>query len=315
MLLKIMKSKLALVIYACFVLLIISSYVIRDNISIKVIDKNGIFIYKTDEMDWIAMILKKYDQNIINKYWISRFFLENMQQLYSDGFKPLLIDGQYGFYDDDGNLVLSNSEWSRIGNFSDGLAPVSIVLPNSKRKWGYINDSGDWIIEPQFDGAFEFSEGLAKIYQNGLYGYIESTGEYFIQPKYKYATNFSDGLAGVEMRDEEDMYLVGYINSRKSFVIPLDGNRFRNLGLFSCNLAPVTYFSDDGKTNVVYIDKNGHIKIETHFEFGREFSEGLAAVSLGGKWGYINTLGEIVVKPQFSFASQYKNGKAYVSYW
>ena len=40
-------------------------------------------------------------------------------------------------------------------------------------KWGYIDKEGNMIIEPKFDGGFEFSDGLAEfISQDGKYGYI-----------------------------------------------------------------------------------------------------------------------------------------------
>lgn len=42
------------------------------------------------------------------------------------------------------------------------------------------------------------------------------------------------------------------------------------------------------------------------------YTEGLAAVKIGGKWGYVNEKGEIVIAPQFVSAFPFSEGLAYV---
>ena len=48
-----------------------------------------------------------------------------------------------------------------------------------------------------------------------------------------------------------------------------------------------------------YIDGQGNWVVSPRFTDGDDFSEGLAAVTEGGKVGYINLKGEVVIKPQF----------------
>ena len=36
-------------------------------------------------------------------------------------------------------------------------------------KFGYINKAGEFVIEPQFDDAFSFSEGLANVRIDGFF--------------------------------------------------------------------------------------------------------------------------------------------------
>jgi WG containing repeat len=56
-------------------------------------------------------------------------------------------------------------------------------------------------------------------------------------------------------------------------------------------------WDDYGKEG--YIDINGKIVIKPQFDAASAFSEGLAAVLIGEKWGYINRQGEIVIEPRW----------------
>ncbi len=53
---------------------------------------------------------------------------------------------------------------------------------------------------------------------------------------------------------------------------------------------------------------------EPQFEDVRNFSEGLAAVRVDGKWGYIDASGEMVIEPQFVLASDFSGGIAAVTF-
>ncbi|EOZ2107593.1 WG repeat-containing protein, partial [Campylobacter coli] len=48
-----------------------------------------------------------------------------------------------------------------------------------------------------------------------------------------------------------------------------------------------------------FIDKSGKIVIESKFDSGGHFSEGLAGVKLNGKYGLIDKSGKIVIEPIF----------------
>ncbi|MGB4774978.1 MAG: WG repeat-containing protein [Daejeonella sp.] len=46
------------------------------------------------------------------------------------------------------------------------------------------------------------------------------------------------------------------------------------------------------------------------FNWANSFSEGLAAVLIDGKWGYINKQGQLIIEPQFTDASDFNNNIA-----
>lgn len=66
-----------------------------------------------------------------------------------------------------------------------------------------------------------------------------------------------------------------------------------------------------------YIDTEGNEIPQCHYEYAKDFSEGLAAVRKDGKYGYINTKGEVVLPFKYSeadcfgdsLAAVYKDGK------
>ena len=44
--------------------------------------------------------------------------------------------------------------------------------------WGYIDCHGEIIIEPIFEEAYEFTEGIARVEIGKRIGYINKVGEY-----------------------------------------------------------------------------------------------------------------------------------------
>ena len=51
-------------------------------------------------------------------------------------------------------------------------------------KWGFINDKGEIVIEPQYDWAYDFKNGTAKVVLNDEEFYIDEQGEIVIEPKF-----------------------------------------------------------------------------------------------------------------------------------
>jgi len=69
--------------------------------------------------------------------------------------------------------------------------------------------------------------------------------------------------------------------------------------------------------NYGYADEYGKVVIQARFDDATPFSEGLAAVRVGGpedgKWGYIDGTGDLVIEPQFAGASFFSEGLAAVT--
>ena len=76
------------------------------------------------------------------------------------------------------------------------------VIVNDKR--GYIDSTGKIVIQPQFEGASNFSEGLDVVATGNKEGFIDETGKLVIEPRFDTAREFSEGLAAVGFNDGDN---------------------------------------------------------------------------------------------------------------
>ena len=65
-------------------------------------------------------------------------------------------------------------------------------------KYGFIDKSGKVVIEPQFDDAGGFSEGLARVEKDGKWGFIDKSGKVVIEPQFDEVGDFSEGFGKVK---------------------------------------------------------------------------------------------------------------------
>ena len=85
-------------------------------------------------------------------------------------------EGKWGFIDTEGTIVI-NPQFDDAGPFSEGLAHVII-----DSKGGFIDTKGQYVSNPQFDSAWDFSEGLARVRIGGKEGFVDIEGNIVINP-------------------------------------------------------------------------------------------------------------------------------------
>ena len=64
---------------------------------------------------------------------------------------PVVVNDRWGFVDNSGNIVI-NPQFDRADVFESGLAAVRLG------RWGYVGTAGKLVVNPQFDRADSFSE-------------------------------------------------------------------------------------------------------------------------------------------------------------
>lgn len=75
-------------------------------------------------------------------------------------------------------------------------------------KWGYIDNTGKVQIEPQFEDAKPFSNGLAAVKMNDLWGYIDSTGQIVIDPVFLDANSMNEAGNAFVLTDDNEWNLL-----------------------------------------------------------------------------------------------------------
>ena len=167
---------------------------------------------------------------------------------FSEGLALVSRDGRkWGYIDRTGRMVLSPPFLNvDAGRFREGLAPVQVVgKPGEEGGWGYMDKKGTIVIPANFDYAWEFSEGLARIKWAGKFTYVRPSGHMLTAPRFDAALDFSEGLAPVALRGK-----FGFIDTTGKVVIE---PQFDRAEPFSGGVARVW------RGAIAHaIDKNGH---------------------------------------------------------
>lgn len=267
-------------------------------------------------------------------------------QTHTKDLLPVKIDGLFGFINKSGDIMIE-PKYAWVANFSEGLAVVK--MPSDDKEfgdmYGYIDSTGRMVVSPVFDVAGDFMQGWARVkqgYEGFIYidktgrmpiaskffecynvqsfpipvrenqkskaGYVDRKGKYVIEAKFDMARPFIDGYAVVAVDDK-----CGYIDMKGEFMIE---PQFYRANYFQNNVAKVIVEDEKtGDKKEGYINKRGEYVVEPIYKVGyaRDFSEGVAAVSVDGeKWGFINTSGMLVIPSKFEKAASFSEGLAKV---
>lgn len=139
-------------------------------------------------------------------------------------------------------------------------------------KWGYIDSTGKWIIPPIYEDAYPFSEGYAIVSKNKKYGYVDTNGNIKIQFQFDSAKPFSENLAFV-------------LNDKQWSIIDKQGMQY---------------------TSKTYMT---HSVVKDSLEQNWIFHNGLACVSDGAFWGYIDKTGNYIIEPKYTDAYFFDNNQ------
>ena len=172
---------------------------------------------------------------------------------------PFEEGGKWG-YKDEGGKVIINPQYSVAGDFSsEGIAAVV-----DHAGWAYINRKGKVVIRPFIvdNGPDYFREGVARFIEQGRFGFFDRTGKVVIKPQFDFAGSFHEGLAVI-----------------------CAGCRSRKVGELN--------FWEGGRWG--YINKQGEIVIAPKFDSARPFENGKAGVKLNGESFCINKEGRAIM--------------------
>ena len=225
---------------------------------------------------------------------------------FNEGLAIVTQNGRNAAIDKSGNEVFSlpYDDFSR--HFSEGMLAV-----RHNGNWGFVDKTGKLVIEPVYDAANDFQDGVAyvklngsQIYINkegketflpeklnlskedfmgcelveiecdGKYGFADKTGREVVAPIYDYVDNFCDGLAEVYREDESGCAGCGVINEEGKEIVP---TKYESIEILNNGLTAVT-----GEYELLGLyNEEGEVLFEPYYnnyEYIGYFNEGFAIV-------------------------------------
>ncbi len=279
---------------------------------------------------------------------------------FSEGLASLNKNGKWGFINKEGDIIIKpiyKSAWA----FHEGFARIEQFDQPAQ----FIDKSGIPIIGEGWAAADDFSDGRARVSVGSAFGYIDASGQIVIQPIYTRGYNFSRGLCVVEFQDK-----LGVINTKGTEIVKAQFDQIKiPLGseIILCNTGDDAYAFDfagnellhlpgaklvdsdnevvsvrEGEqmfllslstksksipfSNIIYLEEKrwarksdqGYQLIDNHdnvlssnfYQQINKYREGVAAYSKDDLWGYINLTGEDLTGTVFGLAWDYKEGFA-----
>lgn len=291
-----------------------------------------------DYMDFLQSAVNAYPASPVLVDHYAEIYMD--QEEYTDVYRCLQRAVESGYDNENVQKLLLQSKYAYTlarSGFSGVVqcqGPLYVVARNNR--WNLYDTSKGYVLSQEYDyvspsnqdgvvvatgedsriinskgmvlGVFQekvtqagvLSDGLIPAQCGGVYSYYNDLGEKQFGD-YQMAGTFQDGLAAVQTQD--GWMLVDPQGQSQSGVyeeIVLD-----HLGQY---MPGQVYIAKENGTYGIY---NKKMKLECTLDCEDVdvcTQDGIFAVKQNGKWGYMNTKGEMVIEPQFEQARSFSNG-------
>ncbi len=131
----------------------------------------------------------------------------------SHGLAKISIAGRPVIIDEAGNKVIDQNI-SDISDFDEN----GIAVAKSNGKYGFIDKTGEFVIEPAYKQAYAFANGYARVKLDEGWGFIDTSGKVVVESAYYRATDmYADGYS-VVIKDGET-YDYAIIDTNGSIIV------------------------------------------------------------------------------------------------
>ncbi len=235
--------------------------------------------------------------------------------------------------------TLSCSEKEAL-KFPEKLYPIEV-----NEKYGYINVTGEKVIDALFDEARDFNDSFAIVTINKKEGVINLKGEFIINPTFDeisfnkqgyFALKIANNLYKLKKLNEkgtvlqepiesimgfgDSLFRVYVVQNGYSFNYLMNGKGQRvsqnfktiinngSLLEFSKGKQVVGTMGFEDKYGLM--DYHGKIVLNDIYESIGEFNEGLMGISLNGYYGFLDTSFKMKIYNKYYYASDFSEGLA-----
>ena len=171
-------------------------------------------------------------------------------------------------------------------------------------KYGFMNEKGEIVIEPQFDKAYYFfGDGVCYVENGEQNGLINEVGEFVaeLDKNITWVYMFSHSLAICMIGNEKE----GIINTKGEIIVPAIYKSIKQDG-------EKGFIVEDTNGNMGYINLNGDFVVPCKYDAVNGFNEGLMVVATSNKCGYVDSLGNWIIDTLYDDARGFGDGLARV---
>lgn len=264
--------------------------------------QEGLTRFVDEETERIGFLNKKGFVEIQPQFYSARSF--------SEGFAIVGTQNDHVIIDKSGKIVAEkfvaiNGYYS---DFKNGRAAVQ-----KEFKYGFIDYTGKFVIEPIYDEVRDFSNGYAAVKKEGKWGFIDVNGK--VQVEFQFNNepkSFTDNRAFVQGSNNKWGIIT---NDGKLIVEPIYDEAFP----YESGFAVVSQLDEKWNRSYFILDLNGKaVKTFAKAKNNNEtiiilsgFTEGLAVAMKGSQKGLIDTKGNVVVKFIYRDLHPLTSGMAY----
>lgn len=243
-----------------------------------------------------ALVMHKGKWGMINMkgdYLIPPAY-EEIGEVSKDGIAVVVKENLAGYININTASIISSLQWNRAYPFNGGYAKVG-----KNNLYGIINSKGIVVCPVEYTEIVNVSDGMIKIEKNKKCGFLDSTANIVIPVIWSYARDFKEGYSVVET--ENGNY--GFMDKSGKLVIELpEGVRPSDL---QEGLSGVVKNNKTG-----FMDLQGKMIIPFQWDNAFLFHRGYAAVQRHGKWGFINKRGDVVIDLAYDEILPFSDGTA-----
>ncbi|MFC2126539.1 WG repeat-containing protein [Bacteroidota bacterium] len=234
------------------------------------------------------------------------------------------LPGEYSVIEKDNLKGLINSkgkvlippEYEDMGwTTGTHLVVDGIIGYKSDDKWGLISIGNDKITRARYNSIDFLEEDLIIASQPGMtgltnyYGLINIKGKVIIPFKYISLSGAGNYIIAVTKNENDLLY--GLIDKKDNILIPFEYRKIDQIGVDIFSLK-------DGKERIWLSNKEGDLLIPEFFDEIFQTDENLAIVKRDGKYGLLNTRGDLLLDPVYKKIAVEPDNKVNVlpfTYW
>lgn len=239
---------------------------------------------------------------------------------FNNGVAPVGFEGHGILINKKGETIATSNTFTVPRQFGD-----LFEMDGKGFKRGLMNASGKFVVPPIYDhvekmdqlvetkkrlfrhqrnlNKYVASNQYFKVFKDGKCGLVDNTGELLIPIQYNEISSYNKGHAVVQSN-----FRWGLVNGNNNFIIEPN---YEFVSIYDDIIAT----REQGKWKV--FDSHGKL-LNTKIDGAMVDTtspwvwDGMAAVVVGDKCGFINSKGDFVVKPNYDLVQHFSNGKGLV---